>query len=330
MKSRLYPLLALIVLIALVATAVFKGEKRADIKKELVPSTLVPGEPTSLSSASTPVARVADTPKEAQSVVTVQPTREIKGPTARPVVIPEWYSSKLIDVQRETLDEGIDPRIGARTRLLKKEESGVSLRIRFRNLGRCMLGDLDLIEMGLRKDKGASLLLTVEPLKEAGPASSVSTRLTLEQIGNEGNAVLTLPLRDEPSVYGVYICTDSQKSDSCKAKRVVSLDTEEDRKEIPQDRLYYFNPVVLEGGKITLFKQPSENDVYYPPLSEYISKRLASQERAASLVKQIESLNTAIRSGSMQLEGTDAVIDLPKADPTRCEEVFGSKLHHSP
>ena len=242
--------------------------------------------------------------------------------------MPEWYDTAILDVPKESLDQGTDPTIGARTRELPVSGQGLALRVKFRNTGRCTLGDLDIIKNGMLSPR-AKLLLTVEPLGLNKAEAAGAVEVGLDTIEGKGAVKVVVPTPKTPTVYGVYLCRDSDDTGLCGAKSLIPPGAPPEPKTVssaagnvrPADPIWYFNPVVIRENKITAFKQPYKEPDYYKTLGAMILSIVPAPVSGRNPIDLIKESNDIIRSGSLQLEGSDATIDLPRFEQKRCEEL---------
>ena len=242
---------------------------------------------------------------------------------------PAWYNTAIIEVSKSSLDTGVDPLLGVRTRKLKKKVNGAVLKLKFRNTARCVIGDLDIIENDLKNDTAADLILTLEELGGKGGNIAGKARLTLDEIKGKGLVSLDLSTAKSPAVFGLYICKDSERVGRCSQKTIVipgSTEKEVFQSQKPQDNVYFFAPVILDGDSISFVRQSLKEPLYYPKLAEYIGKRLGSVDSAEQITRVVQAINETILSATVQVEGSEAVIDLPKSDVSSCEELYGRSL----
>lgn len=254
----------------------------------------------------------------------------------RPPPMPEWYDTAITDVPRESLDQGVDPTIGARTRTLPQRDKGSVLKVKFRNTGRCTLGDLDIIKDGMRAP-GSKLLLTVEPLGLNKVEAAGASEVGLDTIEGNGAVEVLVSNPETPTVYGLYLCRDSDDSGLCGRKRLVppgapvepGKEQSVKTSELLADPIWYFNPVVIRENKITAFKQPYKEPDYYKTLGAFISSIAPAAAAGQDAIEIIKDTNDIIRSGSLQLEGSEATIDLPKFEQKWCNELLPSARNAS-
>lgn len=261
------------------------------------------------------------------------------GPTTSPIpfgtpkqlVYPEWYDTAIIDVPKDTLDEGVSPVIGARTRELPKKGEALLVRVKFRNTRRCAIGDLDIINGDLQKP-GSRLVMTLQQLQPSkqGRLNVSGAEVGLKALEGDGSVELMVPTSETPTVYGLFICTITGDQKVCGAGTRSNSGTDKNSAQVQdsdgekrvQNPVRYFNPVVIHGDRLTAFKQPYKEDNYYETLGTFIKDKAPQPEGDTNSIDMIRKFNDVIRSGGLQLNGSEALIDLPRFDKSLCAEIM--------
>ncbi|MBC7659531.1 MAG: hypothetical protein H7249_07455 [Chitinophagaceae bacterium] len=115
----------------------------------------------------------------------------------------------------------------------------------------CSVGDFDLYKGLAENLSKKDFLVSLEPLGDKN-AEAFKTRLSLDEVSAGPNQSVTLPDGDQD--YGLFICYDSQKSDHCIDKAVLSAKdwstTLNDKKK--RDKALYFALITVKGERAFL------------------------------------------------------------------------------
>ncbi|WP_141731962.1 hypothetical protein [Oligoflexus tunisiensis] len=181
----------------------------------------------------------------------------------------------------------------------------------------CQGGDLDTIKYATKNDRAKDLLITLEGIDRGGKNPFVRT--SLQQLTQGANYTFTLPRPSEATAYGLYICSDSQKENSCQRKNLQThASLSEQLAENPDaaraaDRIFFFQNLVIDGSRVEAWR----TDDFSHEFQRSISNHLLKKGLSASEVQTAWKTSSTLKSAPIAIRKDRIVLSLPYNDP-RC------------
>lgn len=203
----------------------------------------------------------------------------------------------------------------------------------------CVWSDLDIIEMELKSQKLDKLIVTLEPL--VGNGAVQKKEVTPGQV-RKGLAVDFKTPTSQPSHWGIFICSDTQKTGKCSGKRTVAMDTllRANVTEVREVKGRDANGKLIMGDVVTS-KQPVDNSdkVYYfayafinndvatvmrtghlrtgyAELKDWITK--AGAKDVDSAIAEAKKYNEILFSIQPESNGKNFAVNLPRMEKSSC------------
>jgi hypothetical protein len=181
----------------------------------------------------------------------------------------------------------------------------------------CQGGDLDTIKYATKNHRARDLLITLEGLDRGGKNPFVRT--SLQQLSKGVNFTFTLPRPREATAYGLYICSDSQKENSCQRKNLQSHASLSDQlaenpdKARAADRIFFFQNLVIDKSRVESWR----TDDFSQEFQRSISSHLLKKGLSAADVQTAWTINSTLKSAPLTIRKDRIVLSLPYNDP-RC------------
>lgn len=191
----------------------------------------------------------------------------------------------------------------------------------------CFIGDLDLMAFDMKLSKTAYFTLTLESI--AGDSLSIApTILDNEVLAGPQTVRIYIPKISEPKLLGLFICKDSNRSGSCKNKRIdsiVDVIRQYSKVNDPQlldpaknfpDRVFYFNALVASPEYLEIIEpyNKSEN------LAIDAVNKVAGIDHSGMTSFLKEAYNK-INSVPFKQDEEKLQVILPKYDPSACKDL---------
>ena len=189
---------------------------------------------------------------------------------------------------------------------------------------RCMFGDADLIGIEVSRNKEAKIIAAIEPLTGGDAKGQKGVVVDFSDVSNTGKFLVEVPVVSAPTVFGLYICGDTKKDNSCKIKNLLTFDQIIAPYTKPggaalneglEDKIYFFGHIILDKNSASI-STDGLTASGYEALEKYLS--LLSVPSAKERTDQIKRIHTAL--GSMPLAGGRGKItmNLPRMDHQKC------------
>jgi hypothetical protein len=181
----------------------------------------------------------------------------------------------------------------------------------------CQGGDLDTMKYASKNDRAKDFLITLEGIDRGGKNPFV--RVSLDQLYKGANFNFTIPRPKEATAYGLFICTDSRKENSCQRK---SMQThaqlseqlaENPEKTRAEDRVFFFQNLVIDGRTVETYRTDNFSQDFQRSISGHLTKKGLS----ASEIQTAWKTNSTLKSAPVQMRKDRIVLSLPYNDP-RC------------
>jgi hypothetical protein len=251
--------------------------------------------------------------------------------TARPVKPPSRALPADVLKARALYSEATSARLAATP--VAADKSQIHLKFRIKATKSCRGGDLDAVAGDLRHSSRRRILITLEPLPRGRTLpSKLAQEVREEDLFRNTGRVFSFDVDSGARAVGLYLCKDDAGVGRCSTKRKEDINkplqfyaTHQDHPGYKApDRLYYFQPLFLDGGTV---KTLESSDVRKDQLGaltafiEHASKGAADSRKiadsAAEVMNTIHSEPLVYQPGSAApgSYGTLA-IELPYRDPT--------------
>ncbi|MDQ3230196.1 MAG: hypothetical protein M3Q07_00100, partial [Pseudobdellovibrionaceae bacterium] len=149
--------------------------------------------------------------------------------------------------------------LGLKSMPLKNQGDTVTIPLVFApNKVWCQGGDLDTMRYGAKSDTNKEFLITLEAIGRGGKNPFVRT--SLKELQKGVSYSFTIPKPKDTTAYGVYICTDGRKENSCQRKGIethsqASTELAEDpNKARSEDRVFFFQNLVIDSKKVEAYR----------------------------------------------------------------------------
>jgi hypothetical protein len=186
----------------------------------------------------------------------------------------------------------------------------------------CQGGDLDTMKYSAKNDRAKDFIITLEGINRGGKNPFIRT--SLEELYKGVNTSFTIPKPKEATAYGLYICSDSRKENSCQQKTMQSHAklseqlAENPAKAKTDDRIFFFQNLVIDGRSIEAYR----TDDFSQEFQRSISNHLVRKGLSASEVQAAWKANSTLKSAPVDIRKDRIVLRLPYNDP-RCIQPKG-------
>lgn len=187
---------------------------------------------------------------------------------------------------------------------------------------KCFLGDFDIMEEDSKVLKYDEFLVTVERLDKSEKEPLFSKKIKRDQFKIDSvKSSLFSSFSDNSGVYGVFICTDNTKVNSCKNKKFIQYEPytyflfseKSDKSKISFDKNFYFKPISIINNNIYKFNsiELSENNLNFLRYSLKFDKNKSKKIMSilVGLNKKLLNFDSEVKK-NMVLE-----LKLAKIDP---------------
>lgn len=222
------------------------------------------------------------------------------------------------DLNRERAQSAQIRELGLKSMPLKTQGDTVSIPLVFEPTKVwCQGGDLDTMKYASKNDRAKDFLISLEGLGRGGKNPFVRT--SLEELYKGATYTFTIPKPKQATAYGLYICTDSRKENTCQRK---SMEThaklserlaENPDKVRAEDRVFYFQNLVIDGKNVEAYRTDDLSNGFQRSITGHLSKKGLS----ASEVQTALKTNSTIKSSPLDIRKGKIVLSLPYNDP-RC------------
>ncbi len=256
-----------------------------------------------------------------QMAAETPPVAESKGnqvqvlATNQPVVDVRKYQEEL---NRERAQHARARELGLKSMPLKDKGDTITIPLAFvPEKVWCQGGDLDTMKYASRNDRAKEFIITLEGIDRGGKHPFVRT--SLEELYKGVNYSFTIPRPKEATAYGLYICSDSRKENSCQRKSMMShAKLSEQLAENPdktraEDRVFYFQNLVIDGKSVESYRTDDFSNEFQKSISGHLLKKGLS----ASEVQAAWKTNSTLKSAPVEIRKDKIVLSLPYNDP-RC------------
>jgi hypothetical protein len=181
----------------------------------------------------------------------------------------------------------------------------------------CQGGDLDTMKYASRNDRAKDFLITLEGIDRGGKNPFV--RVSLDELYKGANFNFTIPKPKEATAYGLYICTDSRKENSCQRKSMQTHSklseqlAENPDKTRAEDRVFFFQNLVIDGRSVETYR----TDDFSHDFQKSVSGHLTKKGLSASEIQTAWKTNSTLKSAPVDIRKNRIVLSLPYNDP-RC------------
>lgn len=181
----------------------------------------------------------------------------------------------------------------------------------------CQGGDLDTMKYASKNDRAKDFIITLEGIDRGGKNPFVRT--SLDDLYKGGSFSFTIPRPKEATAYGLYICTDSRKENSCQRKsmqthaRLSEQLAENPDKTRAEDRIFFFQNLVIDGKTVEAYRTDDFSNEFQKSISGHLNRKGLS----ASEVQTAWKTNSILKSAPVDIRKDRIVLSLPYNDP-RC------------
>ena len=193
---------------------------------------------------------------------------------------------------------------GLNKRKIVVNRNGATIWLRIESAPLCDLGEIDYIKADLDRLKESKLLLTVEPIfSSASTPPLYAIPVTLKQIRTGFDINFTFPYTEKAEHYGIYLCSDVDKKNSCHGKPLADYGA------LPtsigsQDRVHFFSYFMIQEDAIEIL-----NNSVSPGTQEELRTYLKTLQPPMP-DSEIESVVATVASLSKQMQQRSAQIDV--------------------
>lgn len=254
--------------------------------------------------------------QEPGAVPAKRAARQAKADAGQTALTPEPLQG-AIAIQRKR-DE-YNSLIVNRLKEIKTSEQGDRLTITMRTRAEakgCRSGDFDIIKSLVNDGSDKVFLLSVETLKGKGARPS-NTRMNLFDILKGDTHEFTIPKLEAAQEYGVYLCLDPDRQNSCNQKPALATKDWNNalgRAKLPSKTLY-FQLITAKASKAYLIPVDKWGSAAITDMKKtlkpWLSKPNETLEQTALLMSKLGSLPAEVNDGNLE-------IPLPYRDP-RCD-----------
>jgi len=202
---------------------------------------------------------------------------------------------------------------------IKTITDGSSLKISIRTKTEpksCQAGDFDLIKSLVNNVNDKIFLLSLEKLRGRSEKPT-TTRLNLFEIMKGDLHTFTLPKPETAQEYGVYLCIDTEKTNSCNQKAALNVKDWNkviNRPKLPSNILY-FQLLTTKNSRTYLIPVEKWSSSAIASMKDnlkgWLSRPEETLELTAALMTNLGSLPGQVNEGNLE-------IPLPYRDP-RCD-----------
>lgn len=181
----------------------------------------------------------------------------------------------------------------------------------------CQGGDLDTMKYASRNEYAKDFIITLEGIDGGGKNPFIRTSLNELQKGV--NASFTIPRPKEATAYGVYICSDSRKDNSCQRKSMMGHAklseqlAENPEKARSEDRVFFFQNLVIDGKSIEAYRTDDLSNEFQRTITDHLTNKGLSASKVQAAVKT----NLILKSAPADIRKDRIILSLPYNDP-RC------------
>ena len=210
----------------------------------------------------------------------------------------------------------------------KSEPASLSIGFNIHARERCSFGDMEALIFDLMASgPETKVLLSLEPLDDKSLSPAVADITNPGKISPGGvSTAISVPLSDQPHVYGLYLCKDAKGENRCSGKEVMQFQeminpyrkgNKLDKNYRASDKVYFFQFLVVSEGKV-YYPHKYLGDPDYTKLENELTALGFKNKQLPTIIKRIREVNDVL--GSMKLLALpDALqIDLPKFAKERC------------
>jgi hypothetical protein len=186
----------------------------------------------------------------------------------------------------------------------------------------CQGGDLDTMKYASRNEYAKDFIITLEGIDRGG--KNPFLRTSLDELQKGVNASFTIPRPKEANAYGVYICTDTRKDNSCQRKSMLSHAklseqlAENPEKARGEDRVFFFQNLVIDGKSVEAYRTDDLSSEFQKTITGHLTKKGLSASEVQNAIKT----NLTLKSAPADIRKNRIVMSLPYNDP-RCIQTKG-------
>lgn len=227
------------------------------------------------------------------------------------------------DLNRERAQFARARELGLKTLPLKNQGDTITIPLSFvPEKVWCQGGDLDTMKYASRNEHAKDFIITLEGIDRGG--KNPFLRTSLDELQKGVNASFTIPRPKEATAFGVYICTDTRKDNSCQRKSMLShAKLSEQLAENPdkargEDRVFFFQNLVIDGKSVEAYRTDDLSNEFQKTITGHLTKKGLS----ASEVQKAIKTNLTLKSAPPDIRKDRIVMSLPYNDP-RCVQTKG-------
>ncbi len=199
---------------------------------------------------------------------------------------------------------------------------------------RCSYGDLDIMRRELQRQGRAHLVATIEAF-DTSSFLPQSRAITVAQIEQGYDLLFTVPRPAQPTLAGLFFCTDSKAEQTCQNKESVDLDllikeqlsaealknAGVPSKDPPPDRILFFQPLLLTEDSALALSEGWDATDLDPALQEVLMAATKSAEKGRGHAQRLLKLARLTKSEVLQSAsgGNRIEIRMPVYDATTCD-----------
>ncbi|MBC7660624.1 MAG: hypothetical protein H7249_13085 [Chitinophagaceae bacterium] len=176
------------------------------------------------------------------------------------------------------------------------KKSGSTLTFRFGPKSEavyCLLGDFDFIKGSVNSLTADVMLISIEPLT-GDSSKAIRYRVSMKDIAEGKVFNAQLPVESKSKDYGVYLCTDYQKTNVCSSKKLLSSNEWNTaiRSEKELDRVLYYQMLTVAKENVYLIPSKNWDTKSIDNLKARLAPIIQSPESIDLLKKNIEQLQS--------------------------------------
>jgi hypothetical protein len=206
------------------------------------------------------------------------------------------------------------------------DPAGTRIPLRLASTARCQVGDLDIIRRDfLLHNVKPEVLVTVEPILDKDTFfQKKAVQYGLDEFILGSSFALKVKLYEPPVQAGIYICSDSEKTNQCVGKEVIDIneiasDTlfQKKSKKIFKDKVYYFANILIDTNGIQVFKEVLDESGYEKVQNAH-QNLFGGKYDITKVFEKIRNIHKNLSSVPPKISMGTIEIDLPRLDRSKC------------
>lgn len=182
----------------------------------------------------------------------------------------------------------------------------------------CHRGDYNMISHDMKISRQKSLSLVLENPHDGG-FKRQSQRIKLRNLRRGFKKVFKLPTNLKGEVLGVFVCSDRDKTGTCRDKYALDLNRvlTHARKTARIDKIYLFNLLLVSGKKVEFLTESLDKSAQYKKLKKYLARDYKPGD-LKSIIKRIVKLSRRLKSYPPDSSKGRLVVKIPYGNYKAC------------